>query len=290
MQAGLIFQLIGAIGFSSVRDSARQCIWKSKYFPANWRHSVVHRTMATLSTNSHSPSKNIEIGLTQPGCLDKSQFNSNLNTVAIEVSPRQCNQLRKLLKTVVLRQQGQKNIITSKNTLDAKTKKPFKCIIIDPSVGCDANNTEEALNKLPLKARIFVKENVLNIVPHNVKVTYENLTADQVLRKILPDDIAVPSSFEAVGHIAHFNLRENQLPFQDIIGQVHLEKSNRQIKTIVNKTGSIASQFRTFPMRVIAGSDKTTVSLSESGAKFHFDYAKVYWNSRLQHEHDFLIG
>lgn len=53
-------------------------------------------------------------------------------------------------------------------------------------------------------------------------------------QKLLPAGIEVPSSFEAVGHIAHLNLRAEQLPFKGLIGQVLLDK-NPALKTIVNK-------------------------------------------------------
>ena len=40
------------------------------------------------------------------------------------------------------------------------------------------------------------------------------------VQKLLPDGVEVPSAYEAVGHIAHFNLREEHLPFKHLIGQV----------------------------------------------------------------------
>lgn len=39
------------------------------------------------------------------------------------------------------------------------------------------------------------------------------------LQKLLPEAVEVPAAFEAVGHIAHFNLREEQLPYRHLIGQ-----------------------------------------------------------------------
>ena len=58
-----------------------------------------------------------------------------------------------------------------------------------------------------------------------------------------------------------------------------------QIKTVVNKIGTIATEFRTFPMELLAGKDDTNVELRESGVRFRFNFADVYWNSRLSTEH-----
>jgi tRNA (guanine37-N1)-methyltransferase len=53
---------------------------------------------------------------------------------------------------------------------------------------------------------------------------------------LLPAGVEVPSSFESVGHIAHFNLRPEVMPFKHIIAQVVLDK-NPTIRTVVNKVG-----------------------------------------------------
>lgn len=42
-------------------------------------------------------------------------------------------------------------------------------------------------------------------------------------------------------------------------------------------------------MELIAGEDDTNVELSESGCRFRFDYGRVYWNSKLQAEHNRLV-
>lgn len=91
---------------------------------------------------------------------------------------------------------------------------------------------------------------------------YEHFTAEEVLRKLLPEGIEVPSSFEQAGHVAHLNLRapwlesagfsavdmnllelilsshrhyvvskpfemceDSQLPYKKLIGQVILDKN-----------------------------------------------------------------
>lgn len=84
------------------------------------------------------------------------------------------------------------------------------------------------------------------------------------------------------------NLRPEVLPFKTIIGQVILDK-NPAIRTVVNKLGNIASEFRTFPMELLAGKDDYLVTLRESNANFTFNFCDVYWNSRLQTEHLRLI-
>lgn len=62
----------------------------------------------------------------------------------------------------------------------------------------------------------------------------------------------LPRAFETVGHIAHYNLQEEHLPFKHQIGQILVEK-HPLIKTVVNKTGEIASEFRVLPMELIYG-------------------------------------
>lgn len=42
-------------------------------------------------------------------------------------------------------------------------------------------------------------------------------------------------------------------------------------------------------MEVLAGEERTQVEVKEEGCRFAFDYAKVYWNSRLQYEHRRLV-
>jgi tRNA (guanine37-N1)-methyltransferase len=91
-------------------------------------------------------------------------------------------------------------------------------------------------------------------------------------------------------------------------------QKNHNIRTVVNKLDSIESEFRVFQMEVLAGDDDLlaeavsavprsrharnwkvtdpafTDDQHEAGCKFTFDFSKVYWNSRLSHEHDRLVS
>lgn len=123
---------------------------------------------------------------------------------------------------------------------------------------------------------------------HELVLDYDYWNSDEILSATLPDGMDVPSSFETIGHIAHLNLRSEHEPFKHLIGSVILDK-NPAIKTVVNKVGAIESTFRFFQMELLAGEDRLQVEVREEGCSFTFDYSKVYWNSRLQHEHRRLV-
>ena len=114
------------------------------------------------------------------------------------------------------------------------------------------------------------------------------ISIEQILRSIIPEELEVPSAFSTIGHIAHLNLKKEYDPYKYLIGQVVLDK-NPAIKTVVNKTDNIDHTFRFFSMELLAGEDNTIAKVREGQCVFHFDFAKVYWNSRLQTEHDRII-
>ena len=136
----------------------------------------------------------------------------------------------------------------------------------------------------------------------------------------------IPSSFEIAGHIAHVNLNDEALPYKFLIGRAILDKNRPRIRLVVNKIGNIENEFRTFPMEILAaeenvgisdfsqtaerlcagacGESSTTaaqvkigpqhrslmqVEVREHGCRFLLDFARVYFNSRLQGEHARLV-
>ncbi len=128
------------------------------------------------------------------------------------------------------------------------------------------------------------------VVPleYDLILDYSYWNTEEVLKAILPDGIDIPGSFETVGHIAHLNLRPEQEAFKHLIGQVILDK-NPAIRTVVNKVGAIEATFRFFQMELLAGVNEMVVEVKEENCTFRFDYSRVYWNSRLQHEHRRLV-
>jgi hypothetical protein len=79
------------------------------------------------------------------------------------------------------------------------------------------------LKELPANLQQVIRDEELEIVAYSIRVDYTSLGHEEVLRAILPSSITVPSAYETVGHIAHLNLRDDQMPYKYIIGQVLID-------------------------------------------------------------------
>ena len=115
---------------------------------------------------------------------------------------------------------------------------------------------------------------------HQITLAYDHFTAEEVLRKLLPASIPTPSAFEHVGHVAHLNLRPEHDPYKTLIGEVLLDKV-ANVRTVVNKIGEIATEYRTYELEVLVvilprkwSCGSRTVYLGST--------CGTYWNSRLQ--------
>ena len=66
---------------------------------------------------------------------------------------------------------------------------------------------------------------------------------------------------------------------------------NPSITTVINKTDDVGahSEFRTFDYEVLAGDGNMEIETRIGDVVFHFDYSKVYWNSKLSGEHERLV-
>ena len=107
--------------------------------------------------------------------------------------------------------------------------------------------------------------------------------------RLVPTPALTPRCVQTVGHLAHMNLQPEHEPFKQLIGEVILDKTAR-LRTVVSKCGAIHAQFRYFDMEVLAGEPDFVVEVKENGCTFRLDYAKVYWNSRLETEHKRIVA
>ncbi|CAJ1408407.1 unnamed protein product [Effrenium voratum] len=208
--------------------------------------------------------------------LDRSKVEERFEVLALEVPARRTGEFLKRLAPNLLNVARRKNVESLPDTA-SKLILLSRTVTDIESLPSDAAWVEE-----------LVSSGAVKVTKFEVTLGYEHFTAEEVLRKLLPAGMEIPSSFEQAGHVAHLNLRDSQLPYKHLIGQVILEK-NKSVKTVVNKTGKIETEFRTFPMEHLAGEPSTVVCLKEHQCFFEFEYRDVYWNSRLQEEHGRLI-
>ncbi|RMZ13880.1 hypothetical protein D0860_02337 [Hortaea werneckii] len=139
----------------------------------------------------------------------------------------------------------------------------------------------------------LVAQELISVVPFDLNLNYDYWTYYDIISSILHEDEQgeIPSGFTQVGHVAHLNLRDEYLKHKYLIAEVLMDK-NPGVRTVINKIDDVGeeNEFRTFKYEVLAGPDDLNVMISEENCTFKFDYAKVYWNSRLNTEHRRLVA
>eukprot|EP00511_Aplanochytrium_stocchinoi_P000480 CAMPEP_0204838266 /NCGR_PEP_ID=MMETSP1346-20131115/30358_1 /ASSEMBLY_ACC=CAM_ASM_000771 /TAXON_ID=215587 /ORGANISM="Aplanochytrium stocchinoi, Strain GSBS06" /LENGTH=453 /DNA_ID=CAMNT_0051974183 /DNA_START=415 /DNA_END=1776 /DNA_ORIENTATION=- len=232
----------------------------------------------TLSTESLSGVKE-DVFTT----IDKDLFIKKITVIALQVQPKTCHKVLSLVKPYTIRKTGIRNIVADPGDETGKGR----LVLLNEETIKTRDDVESCLPSDIVEA---IKREEIRVVEHEISLSYDNMSQESIMRKLLPVSIGeIPSAFETVGHIAHFNLRDELLPYKHIIGQVILDK-NAHIKTVVTKLGNIETKFRTFPMEVIAGKQEFDVRVKEHNVTFEFNFADVYWNSRLQEEHRIIVS
>ncbi|KAK7848085.1 trna (guanine(37)-n1)-methyltransferase 1 [Quercus suber] len=168
---------------------------------------------------------------------------------------------------------------------------PTRLLLLDERYA--ARKAEE----LPEAIKVVLKEDTgqstkstFELVRCKLTLFYDYWQMDEILEALLPKGIIVPSAFETVGHIAHLNLREEHLPYKNLIAKVVLDKNKPKIQTVVNKIDAIHNDYRTMQLEVLAGNHSLVTTVVENGMRFHVDLATVYWNSRLATERQRLLN
>lgn len=194
---------------------------------------------------------------------------------------------------------------------DIQIPKEFKSIVVPKQMTSTVKSLLQSKNLVPTDIRnvvddpngkrIVLLENVTEIPsevlekvpdaklePYSVTLTYKNLSLQEILRHYIPEPIVITTAFETIGHIAHLNLNDDLLPYKKVIGETIILK-NPYIKTVAIKQGPINNVYRNMELEVIAGKNDFITTVNQSGFTFKMDFSKVYWNSRLQYEHDSVV-
>ncbi|KAM7222251.1 putative undecaprenyl pyrophosphate protein [Rhypophila decipiens] len=256
-------------------------------------YHVFHRALASFAG---AQMQGIMAGFLRPpvvrsgaAALNKALFSKKLDLAAATIQdPRLIAKYRKALSESreLLRQERISPIVSHPEDVKTGGASGRKCLLLAPTVNPQVPGTWGPV----LKEAVEKKD--LDVIPYELELGYDHWSHVDIMTSILPEDLHddIPAGFNMAGHVAHLNLRERYLPYKKIIAQVLLDK-NPQIRTVINKVDTVGSEseFRTFQYEVLAGPDDMDVSVSESGCTFEFNYAKVYWNSKLEHEHARLV-
>ena len=212
--------------------------------------------------------------------LNKSQFDRTFQVPFLKIDKLKMEAIMPFLRPIIFK----KIKITFDNDPE---NEDLRHVLLNPEkVKCIQDLGHETLiqlDYLKLAKQLEMK---------SIQLNYENLSAEEVFREVLPLPPGESlSSWSVVGHIIHLNLKEHLLPYKTLIGNVLLDK-NPSVRLVVNKTSEIESEFRVFPMEILASKsleETTLVEVKASGCIFKFDFAKVYWNPRLDTEHQRII-
>ncbi|XP_061751231.1 tRNA (guanine(37)-N1)-methyltransferase [Nerophis ophidion] len=210
--------------------------------------------------------------------LDKEVFAQTITIPALRVPTRFINKVMKSLKKSTIQRPGVCKVVQ-----DKEDSPDFKLVLLDPHRVSSLNSFSE-LESEALRSFDVLEE----LQYYDLRLTYENLKSEEVLEAVLPLGQDVTSAFSRVGHIAHMNLRDHQLPYRNLIGQVIMDK-NPGVTCVVNKTNMIDSKYRNFKMEVLAGEENMVTKVKENGVTYEFDFSRVYWNSRLSTEHQRVV-
>jgi len=147
--------------------------------------------------------------------LDRDAFTANLSTVGLKVP----------IQSVMIVKQRYKHLLLKVRKLPPITelcdndpdRETHRLLLFSP-------NCCKLTDIFGENDRTFLSENGVDpadVKLHTVTLMYDNFSYDDILDSVLPKDTAV-GGFSVIGHIAHFNLRDNLLEYKNIIGLLGL--------------------------------------------------------------------
>jgi tRNA (guanine37-N1)-methyltransferase len=103
--------------------------------------------------------------------------------------------------------------------------------------------------------------------------------------KLPPNLLAsLPHAFDIVGDIAVMEIPPELIAYESAIGEAVL-KANKNLRTVLSKSGAISGTYRLREYNVLAGEPKTHTLHKEYGCQYYVDLAKAYFSPRLSNEH-----
>lgn len=140
--------------------------------------------------------------------IDKEAFKKTATIPALKVSKR-C--IHKVLKAFKMATFSRPRFAVIREVLTNPDEKFF---LLDPQNMCD-------LEAMTERQQSVLKENDVEerLHEYTLELTYKDWQPHEVLQRLLPDSVEVPTGFSRVGHIMHLNLRQAQLEHKKLIGK-----------------------------------------------------------------------
>lgn len=139
--------------------------------------------------------------------LDRAAFRKEVVVPALPVKKDILQKLMKSIKGILLQRPGLKRVISDPED-ESKG-----LVLLDPcKIPADYSLAEaerEVLKSFDVSPEV---------VKYNLELTYDNFKVEEILQAVLPEGQEVTTAFSRVGHIAHLNLRDHQLPYKHVIG------------------------------------------------------------------------
>ncbi|KAL5290944.1 TRMT5 family protein [Megaselia abdita] len=206
--------------------------------------------------------------------LDKELFKKEVSVPVLTFPEENSNKILPSLKKFLLKMEKMKPVRSS-------PIEKHREVLLHPLA-------VQGWSSLPIDTLSSLNVKEENYSTGKLNLTYDNWRADELLKSILPENEEGVSSYSKIGHIIHINLRDQLLPFKEIIGEILLDKIPG-CESVVNKTNSIDNTFRNFQLELICGKEDYLVEVKENGVIYEFDFSKVYWNPRLSTEHERIV-
>lgn len=147
--------------------------------------------------------------------LDRSKFKKRCQIPGIKIPHKSVRFVSKKMKSSMLKMPKLKSIAELDN--NDEDSKSHKLLLLNPEQYKSVNNFSDD------EKQIF-QENEVDIDSfhqYDLELCYDNWTAPEVLRAVIPDPTVIVSGFSIIGHIAHLNLKKEAMEYKNIIGNIH---------------------------------------------------------------------